>query len=108
MTARDEDLARLRELEAQGASFSRNREFALWEDPDNERVLALKRYLVRLADEIVRLSEAGRADVAVRPVDDQVVEVVLTIPDLSARHVARLSTEQLGYLRQDTRVSALL
>lgn len=91
-------IERLKGLEAQGVSLSRNRHFQFFAEPENQRALELKRYLDGLV-QTIREGVAARAMKAELSVDEHGrLALTLARTDLAARHVAHLSVEEFERL----------
>jgi len=101
-------LDRLRDLQASGVTFSRNKNFSLFEQPGNREALSLHRYLDALAEEI---SEGhGLASLAVSLETPSVGPVCLEIVrrDLGVKHSVHLQPDELEALGDRHQVRAIL
>jgi len=98
VTRRAQDVARLRELEANGASFSRNRDFAFYSQPQNRRARNLRRYLRTLAAEVQQA--ARRCEVRLAPLSADGFELVIHDPDLGYRRRVRMSRAEARYIAE--------
>lgn len=89
-------ITRLKALEEAGIALSRNRHFALFAKPENQRALALKHYLEALASELQDGASEGTLTLA--PDQDGRLALGVTRRDLSVRHTAHLSPEEFDEL----------
>ena len=101
-------LDRLRDLQASGVSFSRNKNFALFEKPGNREALSLHRYLDALAEEI---SEGHGLDTLVVTMEAPAVgpmclEIVRR--DLGVKHTVHLQPDELEALGERLEVREIV
>lgn len=82
MGGRNEDVKRIRELESEGASFSRNSDYAFYQEPSNGRARRLRRFLRELAVEIA----THRGSVTVICDRDTTSDILGDRPTTSDRH----------------------
>ena len=101
-------LDRLRELQAEGVSFSRNKNFALFENPTNREALSLHRYLDALAEEIQEGHDHGALGVSLVSPDHGPVRLELLRRDLGVKHAVNLQPEELMALGDRLEVRAIL
>ena len=99
---------RLKGLEQQGVALSRNRHFQFFSEPENERALALKRYLDGVIQTIRDGIVAGAMTAELGVDEHGRLALTLTRTDLSARHVAHLSVEEFERLVADKEVADFL
>ncbi len=98
---------RLEALRQEGIELSRNRNFDFFEEPDNRAALALSRYLRALAAEIEGGAERGTLRLQVRAIGDR-WSVRVERTDLSVRHVARLTRQEVQWLADEGGISDVL
>jgi len=101
-------LDRLRDLQASGVTFSRNKNFALFEQPGNREALSLHRYLDALAEEI---SEGhGLDSLAISLDTPEVGPACLEIVrrDLGVKHTVHLQSDELEALGERLEVREIL
>ena len=101
----DSALNRLRDLQAAGVTFSRNKNFALFEDPSNREALSLHRYLDALAEEITEGHAQGSLGLAMEVQEVGPMQLEILRRDLGVKHTVHLHPEELIALsdRLDTR-----
>ena len=101
-------LDRLRDLQAAGVAFSRNKNFALFEEPGNREALSLHRYLDALAEEITQ--GHGHGSLAVTAQEPPIGPVSLEIMrrDLGIKHTVHLHADELEALGDRLEVRAIL
>ena len=101
-------LDRLRDLQAEGVSFSRNKNFALFENQANREALSLHRYLDALAEEITQGHELEALAVSVEtpPVGPLCLEIVRR--DLGVKHTVHLQSDELEALGDRLEVREIL
>ncbi|MEZ4265255.1 MAG: hypothetical protein R3F39_02665 [Myxococcota bacterium] len=100
-------IERLEALRQEGIALSRNRNFEFFEEPDNRAALSLSRYLRALAQEIGGGARAGTLRLQVRPDGDH-WSVRVERVDLSVRHVARLTRQEVQWLADEGGISDVL
>lgn len=98
MSRSDQDLERIRELEARGASFSRNRDFAFYSQPPNMRARNLRRFLRAIAAEIEQ--GAGRFEVSVSVDAGDVWHLRIQDPIMGTCRRVRLSRAEAHYVAE--------
>ena len=98
MSAWDQDLEHLRELEARGASFSRNRDFAFYSRPSHRRARELRRFLRSIAADIAQ--GAGRCTVSVGENNDGGVDLCIQDPTMGTRRRVRMSRAEMSYIAE--------
>ena len=101
-------IERLKGLEEQGVALSRNRHFQFFSEPENERALALKRYLDGIIQTIRDGMMAGAMTAELGVDEHGRLALTLTRTDLAARHVAHLSVEEFERLVTDADVADFL
>ena len=101
----DRALNRLRDLHAAGVTFSRNKNFELFEDPTNREALSLHRYLDALAEEITQGHALGSLALALEVQEVGPVQLEIVRRDLGVKHTVHLHPEELEALsdRLETR-----
>lgn len=91
-----------------GARLSRNKHYALFEDPQVRRALKVHRYLRSVVRDIERHPEGVRVEATGRPGGAD-FSLRIDIPSLRGRRTAYLSGAELALLAQDApQVAALL
>lgn len=98
MTKRDKDLERVRELEARGATFSRNRDFAFYSRPPNARARSLRRFLRSIATEIEQGAERGKVTVSSAPEDTWLIRI--EDPIMGTHRRIHLSRQEATYVAE--------
>ena len=101
-------IERLRALEEAGIALSRNRHFELFQQPENQRALTLKRYLDTLATELCEGQAQGTLTLTLAPDEHGRLALGVARSDLSVRHTAHLSPEEFDALAAREGVSAVL
>lgn len=101
-------LERLRDLQAAGVAFSRNKNFALFEQPGNREALSLHRYLDALAEEITQGHEQGSLAVTAHTPSVGPISLEIVRRDLGIKHTVHLHAEELEALGDRLEVRATL
>lgn len=101
-------LERLRDLQAEGVSFSRNQNFALFEQPGNREALSLHRYLDALAEEITEGHEHDALSLTVEAPSVGPVVLEITRRDLGVKHTVHLHPDELEDLGARLEVRTIL
>ncbi|MFN3198757.1 MAG: hypothetical protein ACE366_10160 [Bradymonadia bacterium] len=83
-----------------GARISRNKHFALFEDPKVRRALKIHRYLRSVVRDIERFPDAVQVKAVGHPEGDNFT-LRIEIPSLRGRRTAYLSSTELHLLAQD-------
>jgi hypothetical protein len=96
VSGRARDLRRLLELEASGASFSRNRDFAFYAREENRRARHLRRWLRQLAQEILQLRRG--CEVWLDEVDEDRYELRMIDGAMGSRRRVPLSGDEVRYI----------
>jgi len=101
-------LDRLRELQAAGVAFSRNKHFALFEQSGNREALSLHRYLDALAEEITEGHGHGSLAVSVEAPSIGPVSLEIMRRDLGIKHTVHLHADELEALGDRLEVREIL
>jgi hypothetical protein len=98
---------RLHRLEQAGVELSRNRNYDLFEQPDNRRVLSLNRYLDMLASEIREGEEEGSIELSLNSNGNGRLALYLHRTSLAIKHTAHLDPEEVAVLMKRTDIARI-
>ena len=101
-------IERLKALEEAGIALSRNRHFAFFEAPENQRALTLSRYLDHLCALITEGFKRNAITLSLQPDEHGRLGLRMQRADLSVDHTAHLSPEEFDALTERDGIADIL